>query len=96
MAFNNEWFSDRVAIAEPPADCVADCSSQGRVDDAVEYWVQALRFDGPAWLIREHLSGYGAWDYAELCDHQENLRRLLWIWCCDISESGDSLLYLSR
>lgn len=96
MAFQNEWFNDRYAIAEPPADCVADCSAQGPVDDAVDYWVQTLRFDGPAWFIREHLQGFGAWDYAQLCDHRQNLRRLLWVWCCEIKESGDSFLCLSR
>lgn len=96
MPYLNEWFNDRMAIAEPPADCVADCSSQGSVDEAVEYWVEELAFEGPAWLIREHLSGYEAWDDRQLCDHQENLRRLLWLWCCSIRESGDSLLYLMR
>jgi hypothetical protein len=94
MAFKNDWFHDRDAIKSPPAECVADCSAQGSVDDAVEYWVSELVFDGPAWLIREHLRGYGAWDRRELCDHQQNLRRLLWIWCCDIAENGDDLLYL--
>lgn len=94
MAYLNAWFSDRCAIQEPPPECVADCSAQGPVDDAVAYWVRELEFDGPAWLIRQHLRGYGAWDRSQLCNHRQNLERLLWVWCCDIRESGDSLLYL--
>lgn len=96
MTYRNPWFEGRTAIAAPPPEAVADCSGSGRADAAVDHWVTELAFDGPAWLIREHLSGYGAWDAAELCDHQQNLRRLFWIWCNDIHENGDDLLYLMR
>jgi hypothetical protein len=96
MTYRNPWFHDRTAIAAPPPEAVSDCSGQGRADSAVAYWVRTLNFDGPAWLIREHLSGYGAWDRSELCDHQQNLHRLFWIWCNDIRESGNPLLYLMR
>lgn len=84
--FQNEWFQDRQAIKHPPAEAVQDCSGSGSADDAVAYWVDRLSFDGPSWLIREHLSGYGAWDSADLCDHKQNLQRLFWVWCNDIAE----------
>ena len=85
--FQNDWFQDRQALKNPPAEAVWDCSAPGQpADSAVAYWVDRLSFDGPAWLVREHLSGYGAWDASELCDHKQNLERLLWIWCCDIAE----------
>ena len=84
------WFDGRCSIADLPADCVEDCSGSGSADEAVEYWVERLNFEAPPWLLREYLSGYGAWDLAELCDHQANLRRLLWCWACDCSESQDS------
>ena len=83
------WFDGRWSIAELPADCVEDCSGSGSADDAVEYWVKRLDFEAPPWLLRDHLKGYGAWDLAELCDHQANLKRLLWLWACDCSESPD-------
>lgn len=86
MTYRNDWFEGRQAIKAPPIDCVLDCSAQGPVDNAVEFWVRKLGFGGPAWLIRQHLRGYGAWDRRELCDHQANLRRLLWVWCNDIRE----------
>jgi hypothetical protein len=87
------WFDGRYAIRELPMDCVKQCSATGPVDDAVDYWVKSLQFDGPSWLIRQHLKGYGAWTEQQLCDHQANLRRLLWTWACSCKE-GDELLYL--
>lgn len=86
----SHWFDGRCSIAELPSGCIEDCSGSGSADDAVEYWVDQLKFEAPPWLLREHLSGYGAWDSAELCDHQANLRRLLWLWACECSESPDS------
>ena len=96
MTYRNRWFHDRWAITTPPPEAVCECSGQGRADTPVDHWVRTLNFDGPAWLIREHLTGYGAWDRSELCNHQHNLRRLFWIWCNDITENGDALLYLMR
>lgn len=101
MSYFSEWFdSSGWPLKEPPPDCIADCSSQGRVDDAVDYWVKELSFEAPAWLLRRYLKAFGAWDRSELCDHQQNLQRLLWTWCCDIKEAsadkaGPVLLYLA-
>lgn len=87
------WFSGRESIENLPADCVSDCTGSGSVDDAVEYWVERLKFEAPPWYLREYLKGYGAWDSAELCDHQANLRRLLWLWACNCAE-GENFMYL--
>ena len=38
--------------------------------------------------VREVLRDYGAWDDAELSDHDANLDRLLWIACGDIVEGN--------
>ena len=91
--FRNLWFMEAWAQCELPPACIRDCSSSGAVDDAVEFWVRRLDFDGPPWLMRRHLKGYGAWTAADLCDHQANRRRLLWIWACNCRE-GDPLLVL--
>ena len=91
--FRNHWFHGAWSVGELPPECVADCSGSGPVDDAVAFWVHHLEFDGPPWLMRQHLKGYGAWTEADLCDHQANRRRLLWIWACNCRE-GDSLLAL--
>lgn len=37
-------------------------------------------------IVAAELKEYGAWDTAELSDHEANLRRLLWIACGDIME----------
>ena len=39
-------------------------------------------------LLRDELSGYGAWDEVELSDHAANLQRLLWLACGDIVEGN--------
>ena len=83
------WFSGRCAISRLPEDCIADCSASGPVDDAVAYWLDRLQLDAPPWLLREHLRQYGAWDRADLCNHRDNLARLLWIWAGDCKENHD-------
>jgi len=85
--FKNEWFEGRQAIQAPPLDCVLALGSAGHHSHRqIGEWVDRLDFDGPAWLIREYLRGTGAWERRELCDHNANCRRLLWLWCCDLAE----------
>ena len=98
MTYQNLWFTGNTSRRQLPAECIADCSGPGPADKAVESWLARLDFDGPAWLIREHLKSYGAWEPAELADHNQNLARLLWIWANDCYESpGDyDYLYLAR
>jgi hypothetical protein len=93
MMQSNSWFSGGINQRELPLECITDCSASGPVDDAIDFWLDRLQFDGPPWLIRRHLRGYGAWPERELCDHQANRRRLLWIWACN-SHDGDSVLVL--
>lgn len=85
--YPSQWFDGIWPLQELPEDCIRDCSSQGRVDDAVEYWVSELQLTAPPWLLRRYLRCIGAWDRAELCDHEENLKRLLWLWACQIKEA---------
>lgn len=89
MTYENEWFSGRQSIRELPLECIADFRGPGDKTEACKYWVEALNFDGPAWLIREHLRGYGAWNRTELCDHKSNLERLLFVWASDCAENGE-------
>ena len=91
--FRNLCFRGAWSDGELPPECVTDCSSSSPVDYAVEFWLNRLDFDGPPWLMRRHLRGYGAWSAADLCDHQANRRRLLWIWACNCRD-GDFLLAL--
>jgi hypothetical protein len=36
--------------------------------------------------LRAELESYGAWEAHELADHAENLKRLVWLAACDITE----------
>ena len=83
------WFNGRAATSCLPLEAIQDCSAQGSVDDACAYWVQRIQLEAPPWLLREHLRGFGAWDRAQLCDHRQNLQRLLWTWACDCRERQD-------
>ena len=91
-----KWFDGRCSIASLPDDCIADCTAPGPADDAVAAWVNWLDFEAPPWLLRGYLKGYGAWSAAELCDHQANLQRLLWVWAndCRDDEDDDLPIYL--
>ena len=80
--------------ADLPADCIADCSSQGAVDDAVAYWCGrpeiAAKLDSiPAEALRRCLKGYGAWDKTELADNGRNKRRILWLMCGTFADGQD-------
>lgn len=67
-------------------------SHQGQCDDdiaalrTVPYIRRQLAKLDPK-ALREELGGYGAWDDAELSDHDANLSRILWIACGDIVDS---------
>jgi hypothetical protein len=37
-------------------------------------------------IVKDELRGYGAWDDNELSDHDQNLKRLLWLACGDLVE----------
>lgn len=94
MAYRNLWFNDRESVRQLPLECICDCSGAGDCDDAVGAWVDRLEFDGPSWLFRQYLKGFGAWDSADLCDHNENRKRVLWIWACNARENPEVYDYL--
>jgi len=95
MTYENQWFHGRHSIRQLPQECVCDCAAPGRpADEYVARWVDRLQFDGPAWLFRQYLSGFGAWSAAELCDHNENRKRVLWIWACSVRETPGERDYL--
>lgn len=76
-----------------PAECIADCSGSGSVDEAVEYWrrklglVAALEPIRP--LVERYLQEFGAWDDLQRADIDTLADRVLWQACCEIAESGE-------
>jgi hypothetical protein len=92
--FKDDWFEGRQAIKTLPPECIKDCSGQGSMDEAVDYWVEKLNFDGPSWLFREYLKEHGCWDSGQLCNHLENRRRVLFLWANDCKKDKDIYEYL--
>ena len=37
--------------------------------------------------LRAELVESGAWDEEELADYEENIRRMVWLACCDVAEN---------
>lgn len=69
-----------------PADCIADCSRPGSVDEAVSHWREALGFTVDRDRALRCLKGYGAWD--DLAEDSDEVlaERVLWLACGDFSE----------
>jgi len=94
VTYRNQWFDGRNSRRQLPLECICDCSGAGDRDDDVGRWVDRLEFDGPAWLFRDYLKGFGCWDAADLCDHDENKKRVLWIWACNAWEDPEAYGFL--
>lgn len=75
-------------------DQARSASHVGRCDDDVAALcrmpgiaAQLERIDPET--LRDDLRGYGAWDDAELADHETNLQRLVWLAAGAIVEEPD-------
>lgn len=89
------WFtsgSGRIEIGMTLDDAKSG-AHQGQCDEDVlalskvpEIETQLEAID-PTILARE-LQEYGAWDEDELADHRQNLQRILWLACNDITEEA--------
>lgn len=73
-----------------PEECITECSAHGDVTQAVIHWSKELGFTAPVNETRAYLKTFGAWDKAELANHDDNLERLLWCVCCDLKEERNS------
>lgn len=72
---------DDAQMCSHPGDCEADVVAlmgEG-------YISRQLDQVDPA-ALRAELREYGAWEAHELTDHGRNLRRLVWLACCDVAE----------
>lgn len=84
--------SGRVSLEMTKAQARA-ASHQGSCDDDVRWLAQQssivdqLDKIDPAELAKE-LREYGAWDDAELADHDQNLQRLVWLAAGDIADGN--------
>lgn len=66
-----------------------DCGTPGQsANDAVAYVLETHKVTGDVANCAAYLRGYGAWDDAELADHDTNLSRLVWLAGCMLREEG--------
>ena len=80
-----EWFDKLGDIKRHfPKDCILDCSSGGRVDDSVDYWVSELNFKVPVDGGLSYVREYG-FDDIGLDDVD---KYVLWIMCGNIKEEA--------
>lgn len=67
-----------------------DCGGAGDASEAVDYVIRVYTVTGDESDCRAMLASYGAWDDGQLADHDENLRRLVWLTGCDLRETGEA------
>ena len=75
--------SDAESGSQPGKDASEDIEALRRLPYIAK---QLAEIDAD--LLRDELREYGAWDDAELADHEKSLDRILWIACCDIKEAA--------
>ncbi|MFA6119713.1 MAG: hypothetical protein WC688_07355 [Parachlamydiales bacterium] len=81
-------------IGEIPEDAINQCSLRGAGDvvyENVNYWMDELNFDCPQELAKKYLRNFGAWEDLNKADRNTINRRVFWLACCELDESGEWL-----
>jgi hypothetical protein len=68
------------------------CGQPGPAEEAVEYIMAEYEITGDIDSCRKWLRAYGAWDEAQLSDHDTNLQRLVWLTGCGLCE-GETVYF---
>lgn len=71
------------SVSQPGKDAHLDVCALLR-DKKIRRQVDRLDRD----LVKAELREYGAWDDADMIDHEANLQRLVWLAGCDITEGS--------
>ena len=80
-----EWFDSRGDMKKNlPMECILDCSSGGRVDDSVDFWVNELKFEVPKKKGMDFLMEYSLDDIPEW----DVNKYVLWIMCGNIKDEA--------
>jgi hypothetical protein len=89
---DSKWFdADGYFVGSFPDACIHDCSASGGVEQAVDFWLDELRFNVPMVKARAYLEEFGAWNDLDEADQHTLAQRVLWVACCDIEERGEWL-----
>lgn len=82
---NDSAYFDRFTV-NLPNEATEDCSAQGDVSEACEYWADKIEIEATPGDIRSELKEWGAWEDDELTDDDKNKARIIWISACNIKE----------
>lgn len=85
----SDFFLSADDLPEQLAADLRDCGATGDASEAVDYVISAYTVTGDPDDCRAYLAGCGAWEDDDLTDHDENLRRLVWLAGCDLREQGE-------
>src|SRR5271166_7043098 len=85
-------YGDCLDESNIPAECIADCSASGSVDDAVDFWQRKLDFTVDRESAQRYLRQTGGWTREELATETDVTlaRRVLWIACGDLHDKAYS------
>ena len=85
-----DWTVTADELSPQQLEDMRDCGGAGDASEAVDYVMRVYTVTGDESDCRAMLAGCGAWDESELADHDENLRRLVWLTGCDLRETGEA------
>ena len=88
------WFagSGRNLSLALTLDNAQSCSHPGPCDADVARLTKSVTAQTDQWDAEElaaELGEYGAWDDAELSDHEANVARMVWVACNDVAENPE-------
>lgn len=86
----SDWTLAADEISPELLQDLLDCGGSGDASEAVDYVIRVYTVTGDEADCRAMLASYGAWDDEQLADHDENLRRLVWLTGCGLRETGEA------
>ena len=87
----SDWCVSADELSPELRQDLLECATPGQdASEAVDYVLAHYSVSGVPEDCAAMLRGYGAWDDEDLADHDENLRRLVWLAGCDLSEQGEA------
>jgi len=80
---------------EYPQELIDGAPKSGPFDDYAEYICESYDVQADA-SIKEFLQDYGAWGSDELNDHEQNIKRVLWVTILNCKEEKTNFAYIGK
>lgn len=79
---------------ELPHIFIESVPHSGRADEAVEELLKDYNIECSEQDAQEYLYWFGLWSESELENHEENLKRLVWLACLECREKETTFFYM--